>query len=236
MSGLLQLDLTMGKRHRRMKEKERERERAPDPAFLRINFLYQAAFVMGGASDNPQAATLSRYYAHLSRAVAKRKVLRLDPAVQRTICFYCSTVQIAGKTSQIRLREVSASEGVRVEAICLFCRTLRANESPSSSSSCILHLHLHLHLSSSSSSSSCRLILEPNRKESNITYYHRLSENNVSESRLFKSFVSLDTWSLSFYCIGAYHRISVTYGTYSDIDSGGVEYINLSLAFNDVTT
>eukprot|EP00808_Paulinella_micropora_P005962 g21980.t1 len=113
----------MGKRHRRMKEKERERERAPDPAFLRINFLYQAAFVMGGASDNPQAATLSRYYAHLSRAVAKRKVLRLDPAVQRTICFYCSTVQIAGKTSQIRLREVSASEGVRVEAICLFCRT-----------------------------------------------------------------------------------------------------------------
>lgn len=104
------------------KARQPSKPNAPNPhIYARINFLYQSAQLLSynQVSDTTATATttthphpsspgtgpssantsLSRFYLSNARAVAKKSVLRISPAVKRTICKRCDALLIPGATS-----------------------------------------------------------------------------------------------------------------------------------------
>lgn len=95
----------------------------PNPhLYARINFLYQSAQLLSysqlshatspppsNPSTVPSSANtpLSRFYLSNARAVAKKSVLRISPAIKRTICKRCDALLIPGTTSTHRVENNS---------------------------------------------------------------------------------------------------------------------------------
>lgn len=65
-----------------------------------MSFLYQAAKLVQG--DSSRELLLSRYYASEAKNIAKRHVLRTDPALKSMFCKRCSAIL---DTSKIRFRK-----------------------------------------------------------------------------------------------------------------------------------
>ena len=59
--------------------------------FLRMQFLYQAAqlLVEEGGTDNAGTLINSRHYVSEAKNIAKRHVLRIDPAIKHKYCKRC---------------------------------------------------------------------------------------------------------------------------------------------------
>ncbi|XP_058062490.1 ribonuclease P protein subunit p21 [Anopheles bellator] len=64
--------------------------------YERMNFLYQAATLM--STSNPQ---LAAYYGKLTKSVGKKAVLRMEPAIKRTLCVRCGVHLNPGFTADI---------------------------------------------------------------------------------------------------------------------------------------
>jgi ribonuclease P protein subunit RPR2 len=101
------------------KARQPSKPNAPNPhIYARINFLYQSAQLLSysqvsdtttttphpppsspGTGPSSANTSLSRFYLSNARAVAKKSVLRIAPAVKRTICKRCDALLIPGATS-----------------------------------------------------------------------------------------------------------------------------------------
>jgi len=90
-------------------------------AFIRMNFLYQAATMLAGP-DKTEEHKLSMFYAANMKRIGKRLVLRISPAVKRTICKYCSSPLIPAVSARVRL---SASHDRRLVVTCKYCNRLK---------------------------------------------------------------------------------------------------------------
>ncbi|XP_058116699.1 ribonuclease P protein subunit p21 [Anopheles coustani] len=64
--------------------------------FERMNYLYQAAMLM--SDKNPH---LSAYYGKLTKSIGKKAVLRMEPAIKRTLCVRCSVLLNPGYTADV---------------------------------------------------------------------------------------------------------------------------------------
>ena len=71
--------------------------------FARLSHLYQAANELA-----PASGSLARFYLTTLRSVAKKNVLRLDPAVKRTICKRCDSLLVPGVSCVHRIENKSS--------------------------------------------------------------------------------------------------------------------------------
>uniref|UniRef100_A0A182T9B8 Uncharacterized protein n=1 Tax=Anopheles maculatus TaxID=74869 RepID=A0A182T9B8_9DIPT len=62
-----------------------------------MNFLYQAAALM--SETNPQ---LSATYGKLAKSIGKKAVLRMEPAIKRTLCVRCGVLLNPATTADIQ--------------------------------------------------------------------------------------------------------------------------------------
>ncbi|KAJ3076169.1 Ribonuclease P protein subunit p21 [Podochytrium sp. JEL0797] len=79
-------------------------------ALIRMNFMYQAASLYAAVAavpgtNTPSRATgsLARFYSRCMKQVASRMVLRMDPAVKRSICKQCDSILIPGLTAAVEI-------------------------------------------------------------------------------------------------------------------------------------
>ncbi|XP_013393903.1 ribonuclease P protein subunit p21 isoform X1 [Lingula anatina] len=89
-------------------------------AFQRMNFLYQAAH--HALASNPDNVEMVRFYTHSLKNIAKRKVLRLDPSLKRTMCKRCSMLLVPGVSATVRVRGKGLK---RVIVKCVECKLLK---------------------------------------------------------------------------------------------------------------
>ncbi|XP_028681563.1 ribonuclease P protein subunit p21 [Erpetoichthys calabaricus] len=87
-------------------------------AYLRLNFLYQAAHCV--LATNPENVELARFYCHTEKNISKRLVLRQDPSVKRTICKKCCSLLVPGVTATVRQRKCRQRQRKTVVR-CLSC-------------------------------------------------------------------------------------------------------------------
>jgi len=74
-------------------------------------------------------ADLSRSYVQAMKAIGRKTVVKMDPAVKRTLCKGCGTVLIPGSTSTVRIKP-SSSHGHAVTYTCTKCKTSRRIPAP----------------------------------------------------------------------------------------------------------
>ncbi|XP_072028826.1 ribonuclease P protein subunit p21-like [Amphiura filiformis] len=89
-------------------------------AFLRMNFLYQAAHTT--LVQNPDNTQVARFYIATLKTVAKRLVLRIHPHMKRTICKRCDLLLIPGVTATVRVR---ARREQHTVLTCLECKRVK---------------------------------------------------------------------------------------------------------------
>lgn len=87
-------------------------------AYLRLNFLYQAAHCV--LAQNPDNIELARFYCFTQKTIARRLVLRQDPSVKRTLCKKCCSLLIPGVTATTRQKKKRCKARFTVTT-CLFC-------------------------------------------------------------------------------------------------------------------
>ncbi|XP_055679572.1 ribonuclease P protein subunit p21 [Lutzomyia longipalpis] len=68
--------------------------------YHRMNYLYQASKLMAGRND-----FLSSYLGHQCRAIGKKSVLKMEPAVKRTICKRCSIFLKPEETADVEVED-----------------------------------------------------------------------------------------------------------------------------------
>ncbi|XP_063235936.1 ribonuclease P protein subunit p21 [Bacillus rossius redtenbacheri] len=86
-------------------------------SFQRMNFLYQASHLL---TKIPEARDVATSLGHVMVAVSKKSVLRMEPAVKRTLCKGCHGVLVPGVTARVRLRRKPCA---RLVWTCLRCGT-----------------------------------------------------------------------------------------------------------------
>ncbi|KAM9480367.1 ribonuclease P protein subunit p21-like [Salvelinus alpinus] len=87
-------------------------------AYQRLNFLYQAAHCV--LSQTPENVELARFYCFTQKTIAKRLVLRQDPAVKRALCKKCCSLLVPGVTATARQRRIKYRNRMTVLQ-CLSC-------------------------------------------------------------------------------------------------------------------
>lgn len=87
-------------------------------AYLRLNFLYQAAHCV--LAQNPENTELARFYCFTQKTIARRLVLRQDPSVKRTVCKKCCSLLIPGLTATTRQKKKKRKARFTVTT-CLYC-------------------------------------------------------------------------------------------------------------------
>ncbi|XP_059610940.1 uncharacterized protein LOC132257901 [Phlebotomus argentipes] len=68
--------------------------------FHRMNYLQQASKLMAGRND-----FLSSYFGTQCKAIGKKSVLKMEPAVKRSLCKKCSIFLKPGETADIDVKE-----------------------------------------------------------------------------------------------------------------------------------
>ncbi|KAI9067275.1 Rpr2-domain-containing protein [Trametes sanguinea] len=74
-------------------------------------------------------AELSRSYVGTMRIVGQKTMVRMDPALKRTLCKGCDTVLLPGSTTSVRVHPLP-SHGEAVYYTCLTCDTTRRIPAP----------------------------------------------------------------------------------------------------------
>ncbi|OXU31630.1 hypothetical protein TSAR_016120 [Trichomalopsis sarcophagae] len=82
--------------------------------FERMNFLYQASFLLSSKNK-----ALASYYGSIMTSCAKKAVLRVDHNLKRTVCRACQSPLIPGKTAKVRLMP----KNKLIKTVCLICKT-----------------------------------------------------------------------------------------------------------------
>ncbi|KAG8229816.1 hypothetical protein J437_LFUL008185 [Ladona fulva] len=90
-------------------------------AFLRMNFLYQAAKTV--LLNSPNSDNIVSHYGRCMVKIGKKAVLRIDRDLKRTICKGCGNVLVTGVNSTVRQRKKKGRR--RIVVTCLLCRTVK---------------------------------------------------------------------------------------------------------------
>ncbi|XP_035900073.1 ribonuclease P protein subunit p21 [Anopheles stephensi] len=91
----------MASADKEMKKSANDNKKAPQlcvgrESYERMNFLYQAAALM--SETHPQ---LSATYGRLAKSIGKKAVLRMEPAIKRTLCVRCGVLLNPAITADI---------------------------------------------------------------------------------------------------------------------------------------
>ncbi|KIY74103.1 Rpr2-domain-containing protein, partial [Cylindrobasidium torrendii FP15055 ss-10] len=110
----------------------------------RLNFLYQASIYMNGISreDAPTKSNkkrrkrittdqLSRHYISEMKAVGQKTIVKMDPAVKRTLCGGCDAVLIPGSSATVRVKK-SLTHVHTMIYTCNHCKETRRIPAPPS--------------------------------------------------------------------------------------------------------
>ncbi|KAJ7647007.1 RNAse P Rpr2/Rpp21/SNM1 subunit domain-containing protein [Roridomyces roridus] len=111
----------------------------------RLNFMYQASVYLGSVLPVPPPATtspkrkkkarkmdvhdLSKSYVHSMKVVANKTMVKMDPAVKRTLCAGCNIVLVPGSTASVRVKS-SKSHGHIMLYHCNSCNSTRRIPAP----------------------------------------------------------------------------------------------------------
>lgn len=91
--------------------------------YARINHLYGAANLL---AQNKRHSILSRHCARQLDLVAKKAVLKLTPAVKRTLCKKCHAMMIPGLSVEIFIENLSNLKSPKSDVLvhrCMECNT-----------------------------------------------------------------------------------------------------------------
>ncbi|KAJ7072026.1 RNAse P Rpr2/Rpp21/SNM1 subunit domain-containing protein [Mycena amicta] len=127
------------------KNKDDNPNNVPNKDILqRLNFMYQASVYLGTVFPvpTPPPATkrtkrnrkmnvhdLSKAYISSMKSVANKTMVKIDPAVKRTLCNGCNLVLIPGPTVSIRVKS-SREHGQVMVYLCAACNSTRRIPAP----------------------------------------------------------------------------------------------------------
>ncbi|KAJ7902175.1 RNAse P Rpr2/Rpp21/SNM1 subunit domain-containing protein [Mycena olivaceomarginata] len=112
----------------------------------RLNFMYQASVYLSGVLPVPQEITvapqkrtkksrkmnvhdLSKSYINSMKTVASKTMVKMDPAVKRTLCNGCNIVLVPGSTATVRVKP-SKVHGHVMHYRCTSCNSTRRIPAP----------------------------------------------------------------------------------------------------------
>lgn len=104
----------------------------------RMSFMYQASAYLNALPEptaKPTRTTtqqLAKSYINSMKAVGRKTVVKMDPAVKRTLCKGCNAVLIPGGTARVRVKGSSTHSHVMTYT-CRTCSTKLRIPAPSSS-------------------------------------------------------------------------------------------------------
>ncbi|KAJ7268657.1 RNAse P Rpr2/Rpp21/SNM1 subunit domain-containing protein [Mycena haematopus] len=105
----------------------------------RLNFMYQASVYLSGVLPVPPPPTpqkrtkksrkmnvhdLSKSYINSMKVVASKTMVKMDPAVKRTLCNGCNIVLVPGSTATVRVKS-SKVHGHIMHYRCTSCNSTR---------------------------------------------------------------------------------------------------------------
>ncbi|KAJ7187924.1 RNAse P, Rpr2/Rpp21 subunit, partial [Mycena filopes] len=104
----------------------------------RLNFMYQASVYLSGVLPVPEAPKtvqkrakksrkmdvhdLSKFYINSMKTVANKTMVKMDPAVKRTLCNGCNIVLVPGSTATVRVKS-SKTHGHVMHYRCTSCKS-----------------------------------------------------------------------------------------------------------------
>ncbi|KAJ6594205.1 RNAse P Rpr2/Rpp21/SNM1 subunit domain-containing protein [Mycena capillaripes] len=110
----------------------------------RLNFMYQASVYLSGVlpvspEKTPKKRTkksrkmtvhdLSKSYINSMKTVASKTMVKMDPAVKRTLCNGCNIVLVPGSTATVRVKS-SGVHGHIMHYRCTSCNSTRRIPAP----------------------------------------------------------------------------------------------------------
>jgi ribonuclease P protein subunit RPR2 len=116
---------TMGKANKNTTGAAAPKQHPNAQLFARMSHLYRASSALAAAAtSSPAAEDLSKFYVSHLRSIAKKNVLRLDPAVKRTICKRCEALLIPGVSCRERIENQSKGGKKRwADVLVVECNT-----------------------------------------------------------------------------------------------------------------
>ncbi|KAK7005809.1 RNAse P Rpr2/Rpp21/SNM1 subunit domain-containing protein, partial [Favolaschia claudopus] len=137
-----------------MAKKIKDDTQAPNPNNIvnrdimqRLNFMYQASVYLSSVLPLPSPSTtttprkrakrtrkmgvhdLSKSYINSMKIVANKTMVKMDPAVKRTLCNGCNIVLIPGSTATVRVKS-SKVHGHVMHYRCNSCKSTRRIPAP----------------------------------------------------------------------------------------------------------
>ncbi|KAJ7497613.1 RNAse P Rpr2/Rpp21/SNM1 subunit domain-containing protein [Mycena latifolia] len=110
----------------------------------RLNFMYQASVYLSGVLPVPPPTApekrkkksrkmnvhdLSKSYINSMKVVANKTMVKMDPAVKRTLCNGCNIVLVPGSTASVRVKS-STTHGHIMLYRCNSCNSTRRIPAP----------------------------------------------------------------------------------------------------------
>ena len=89
---------------------------------LRMQFLYQAAELLNTEQQGNNKAAVARHYVSEAKNIAKRHVLRVDPAIKHRYCIRCNSTIFKGpkKQTQKKYKKATLTKGKSECSFCLY--------------------------------------------------------------------------------------------------------------------
>jgi len=95
-----------------------------NPAYHRVNFLYQAAFMLNCNSENSsELSDIAQFYSSTLIQVAEKAQVKLHPSLKRTICKKCRSVLVAGISSKVSYEGKQKNKSFVIK--CNRCGTIK---------------------------------------------------------------------------------------------------------------
>ncbi|KAJ7045851.1 RNAse P Rpr2/Rpp21/SNM1 subunit domain-containing protein [Mycena alexandri] len=135
-----------------MAKKDKNKDEPPSAANIvnkdimqRLNFMYQASVYLSGVLPVPEPPKtvqkrakkarkmnvhdLSKAYINSMKTVASKTMVKMDPAVKRTLCNGCNIVLVPGSTATVRVKS-SKTHGHVMHYRCTSCKSTRRIPAP----------------------------------------------------------------------------------------------------------
>ncbi|ESO06061.1 hypothetical protein HELRODRAFT_143376, partial [Helobdella robusta] len=92
-------------------------------AFLRLNFIFQAAHTM--LKQTPKNDNLIKFYGDLFKSISKKNVIKIHPEIKRQFCKKCSMLLIPGLSCSTRIQKLKKHKQKVQVVECLSCKTTK---------------------------------------------------------------------------------------------------------------
>ncbi|KAJ7747219.1 RNAse P Rpr2/Rpp21/SNM1 subunit domain-containing protein [Mycena metata] len=118
-----------------MAKKDKNKDEPPSAANIvnrdimqRLNFMYQASR-RAKKARKMNVHDLSKAYINSMKTVANKTMVKMDPAVKRTLCNGCNIVLVPGSTATVRVKS-SKTHGHVMQYRCTSCKSTRRIPAP----------------------------------------------------------------------------------------------------------